>query len=338
MRQGQLLVEDRRRIHSVLDVRGSRSLRSENIFVLEQLKERREKVASKMITEPSSEPAASLDEQAKPITESPEPILTADVDEPLQDNNFLQNDIVQTLHCKTFDYFYYFFQATDGHLHSQFHKRVRTVNQAAGSKADSCNWLKNVHCPVCGTQIRFDLDCRRRRGADGKCTLPRVPQNLSFAIEAAPGSGIPLEEPWRRQITPSPPWNDLALNLSQSNSCPTVEWTKPCSAPNRSIAEMANHPPNRLLCLCHGHTPPHGTVSLRRSASPRRLRFLRVHRPRRRRGHVTQDTPISDSPLYTIKAFILSSDSFDVFHHWRIVPSDPLDKSIVIRPLASVTR
>ncbi|XP_039439060.1 116 kDa U5 small nuclear ribonucleoprotein component-like [Culex pipiens pallens] len=48
--------------------------------------------------------------------------------------------------------------------------------------------------------------------------------------------------------------------------------------------------------------------------------------------------PISDSPLYTIKAFIPSSDSFDVFHHWRIVPGDPLDKSIVIRPLASVTR
>ncbi|XP_052567384.1 116 kDa U5 small nuclear ribonucleoprotein component-like [Culex pipiens pallens] len=73
-------------------------------------------------------------------------------------------------------------------------------------------------------------------------------------------------------------------------------------------------------------------------ATPRRLRFLRVHRPRRRRGRVTQDAPISDSPLYTIKAFIPSSDSFDVFHHWRIVPGDPLDKSIVIRPLASVTR
>ncbi|KAL1373998.1 hypothetical protein pipiens_005041 [Culex pipiens pipiens] len=150
----------------------------ENIFVqqaLEQLKERREKVASKKITEPSSEPAAPLDEQAEPITESPEPTLTADVGQPLQDSNFLQSDIVQTLHCETSDYFY-FFQATDGHLHSQFHKRVRTVNQAAGSKADSCNWLENVHCAVCGTQIRFDLDCRRRRGADGKCMLPRVPQ------------------------------------------------------------------------------------------------------------------------------------------------------------------
>ncbi|XP_047657065.1 116 kDa U5 small nuclear ribonucleoprotein component [Tachysurus fulvidraco] len=70
----------------------------------------------------------------------------------------------------------------------------------------------------------------------------------------------------------------------------------------------------------------------------------------RRRGHVTQDAPIPGSPLYTIKAFIPAIDSFgfetdlrthtqgqafalSVFHHWQIVPGDPLDKSIVIRPL-----
>ncbi|XP_052562804.1 uncharacterized protein LOC120420197 [Culex pipiens pallens] len=176
------LVADSAGINSIIDREQQERVDGmdcpENIFVqqaLEQLKERREKVASKKITEPSSEPAAPLDEQAEPITESPEPTLTADVGQPLQDSNFLQSDIVQTLHCETSDYFY-FFQATDGHLHSQFHKRVRTVNQAAGSKADSYNWLENVHCPVCGTQIRFDLDCRRRRGADGKSTLPRVPQ------------------------------------------------------------------------------------------------------------------------------------------------------------------
>lgn len=68
------------------------------------------------------------------------------------------------------------------------------------------------------------------------------------------------------------------------------------------------------------------------------------------RGHVTQDAPVSGSPLYTIKAFIPAIDSFgfetdlrthtqgqafclSVFHHWQIVPGDPLDKSIVIRPL-----
>ncbi|XP_032891274.1 116 kDa U5 small nuclear ribonucleoprotein component [Amblyraja radiata] len=70
----------------------------------------------------------------------------------------------------------------------------------------------------------------------------------------------------------------------------------------------------------------------------------------RRRGHVTQDAPIPGSPLYTIKAFVPAIDSFgfetdlrthtqgqafslSVFHHWQIVPGDPLDKSIVIRPL-----
>jgi len=70
----------------------------------------------------------------------------------------------------------------------------------------------------------------------------------------------------------------------------------------------------------------------------------------RRRGHVTQDAPIPGSPLYIIKAFIPAIDSFgfetdlrthtqgqsfclSVFHHWQIVPGDPLDKSITIRPL-----
>eukprot|EP00794_Sanderia_malayensis_P011954 gene11954-13191_t len=70
----------------------------------------------------------------------------------------------------------------------------------------------------------------------------------------------------------------------------------------------------------------------------------------KRRGHVTQDAPIPGSPLYTIKAFIPAIDSFgfetdlrthtqgqafclSVFHHWQIVPGDPLDKGIVIRPL-----
>ena len=58
----------------------------------------------------------------------------------------------------------------------------------------------------------------------------------------------------------------------------------------------------------------------------------------------------SGSPLYIIKAFIPAIDSFgfetdlrthtqgqsfclSVFHHWQIVPGDPLDKSITIRPL-----
>ncbi|KAJ8956271.1 hypothetical protein NQ318_015007 [Aromia moschata] len=70
----------------------------------------------------------------------------------------------------------------------------------------------------------------------------------------------------------------------------------------------------------------------------------------KRRGHVTQDAPVPGSPLYTIKAFIPAIDSFgfetdlrthtqgqafclSVFHHWQIVPGDPLDKTIVIKPL-----
>ncbi|XP_059478720.1 116 kDa U5 small nuclear ribonucleoprotein component [Neocloeon triangulifer] len=99
-------------------------------------------------------------------------------------------------------------------------------------------------------------------------------------------------------------------------------------------------------------------------ATPRLMEpynFVEVHAPAdcvsavytvlaRRRGHVTQDAPVPGSPLYMIKAFIPAIDSFgfetdlrthtlgqafslSVFHHWQIVPGDPLDKSIVIRPL-----
>jgi len=70
----------------------------------------------------------------------------------------------------------------------------------------------------------------------------------------------------------------------------------------------------------------------------------------RRRGHITQDKPIAGNLLYIIRAFLPAIDSFgfetdlrthtqgqafclSVFHHWQIVPGDPLDKSITIRPL-----
>ncbi|KAJ3182860.1 U5 small nuclear ribonucleoprotein component [Gaertneriomyces sp. JEL0708] len=70
----------------------------------------------------------------------------------------------------------------------------------------------------------------------------------------------------------------------------------------------------------------------------------------RRRGHVTQDLPKPGSPLYTVKAYIpvIDSAGFEtdlrthtqgqafcqqMFDHWQIVPGDPLDKSIVLRPL-----
>ncbi|THD18927.1 116 kDa U5 small nuclear ribonucleoprotein component [Fasciola hepatica] len=69
-----------------------------------------------------------------------------------------------------------------------------------------------------------------------------------------------------------------------------------------------------------------------------------------RRGHVTHDAPISGSPMYVIRAFLPVMDSYGfetdlrthsqgqafcmlVFHHWQLVPGDPLDRSIQIQPL-----
>ena len=69
-----------------------------------------------------------------------------------------------------------------------------------------------------------------------------------------------------------------------------------------------------------------------------------------RRGHVTSSSPKPGTPMYTVMAFIPLIDSFgfetdlrthtqgqafclSVFDHWEIVPGDPLDKSIYLRPL-----
>ncbi|KAF9507980.1 hypothetical protein BS47DRAFT_1488591 [Hydnum rufescens UP504] len=70
----------------------------------------------------------------------------------------------------------------------------------------------------------------------------------------------------------------------------------------------------------------------------------------RRRGHVTQDIPKAGSPLYTVKALIpvIDANGFEtdlrtatqgqafcqqIFDHWAIVPGDPTDSSIPLRPL-----
>ncbi|PSN63506.1 elongation factor 2 [Corynespora cassiicola Philippines] len=70
----------------------------------------------------------------------------------------------------------------------------------------------------------------------------------------------------------------------------------------------------------------------------------------RRRGHVLQDGPIAGTPLYNIRGLIPVIDSFGfetdlrihaeglvslslVFDRWSIVPGDPLDKEIKLRPL-----
>jgi U5 small nuclear ribonucleoprotein component len=70
----------------------------------------------------------------------------------------------------------------------------------------------------------------------------------------------------------------------------------------------------------------------------------------RRRGHVVEEKKKEGSPLYQVRAYIPVIDSFgfetdlrshslgqafslSVFHHWDIVPGDPLDRSIILRPL-----
>merc|ERR1711976_121754 len=69
-----------------------------------------------------------------------------------------------------------------------------------------------------------------------------------------------------------------------------------------------------------------------------------------RRGHVTADSAKPGTPIFMIKAFIPLIESFGfetdiryhtlgqafcltVFDHWSVVPGDPLDKSISLRPL-----
>ncbi|GLC44572.1 hypothetical protein PLESTB_001320500 [Pleodorina starrii] len=70
----------------------------------------------------------------------------------------------------------------------------------------------------------------------------------------------------------------------------------------------------------------------------------------KRRGHVTADVPKPGTPIFIVKAYLPVIESFgfetdlryhtqgqafcqSVFDHWQVVPGDPLDKSIVLRPL-----
>ncbi|SCP04023.1 U5 small nuclear ribonuclear protein, putative [Plasmodium ovale] len=70
----------------------------------------------------------------------------------------------------------------------------------------------------------------------------------------------------------------------------------------------------------------------------------------RRRGHVLKDFPKVGTPLYMVHAYIPAIESFgfetdlrthtsgqafclSMFDHWHIVPGDPLDKSVILRPL-----
>jgi U5 small nuclear ribonucleoprotein component len=70
----------------------------------------------------------------------------------------------------------------------------------------------------------------------------------------------------------------------------------------------------------------------------------------RRRGHVLSDGPIAGTPLYAARALLPVIDSFGfetdlrihtqgqanvslVFNKWEVVPGDPLDREVKLRPL-----
>jgi 116 kDa U5 small nuclear ribonucleoprotein component len=70
----------------------------------------------------------------------------------------------------------------------------------------------------------------------------------------------------------------------------------------------------------------------------------------RRRGHVLSDGPIAGTPLYSVRGLIPVIDSFGfetdlrihtqgqanvslVFEKWSVVPGDPLDRDVKLRPL-----
>ena len=70
----------------------------------------------------------------------------------------------------------------------------------------------------------------------------------------------------------------------------------------------------------------------------------------RRRGHVTSDAPKAGTPLSTMHALlpVIDANGFEtdlrvatqgqafvlqMFHHWAVVPGDPSDTTIPLRPL-----
>jgi 116 kDa U5 small nuclear ribonucleoprotein component len=74
----------------------------------------------------------------------------------------------------------------------------------------------------------------------------------------------------------------------------------------------------------------------------------------RRRGHVLSDGPIAGTPLYSVRGLIPVIDSFgfetdlrihtqgqatvsSLFDKWSVVPGDPLDRDVKLRPLEMAT-
>ena len=100
------------------------------------------------------------------------------------------------------------------------------------------------------------------------------------------------------------------------------------------------------------------------TASPRLLepvQLVEIHTPaegietiykilHHRRGHVVKEGPVPGTPIFNVRALLPALESFgfetDVrqhtqgmafcqttFDHWAVVPGDPLDRGVVLRPL-----
>ncbi|EDS25897.1 FKBP-rapamycin associated protein [Culex quinquefasciatus] len=242
MRPGQLLVEDRRRIHSVLDVRGSRSLCSENIFV----------------------------------------------------------------------------QQAAGHIF--------VLEQGEGSEQEDYGTIVGTSCSV-GRASRTDhgiaranSNCRRRSTAAGQpptaiftasstnafepLTKPPAPKLIH--ITGSKMSTAPFAERRYGSISTVDVEEELMESARSHELRNNLSFAIEAAPGNRSIAEM---PTTRRIAYSAFVIATPGLMEP--------YLFVEVQAP-------------ADciSFVYTVLAGDVATDSFDVFHYWRIVPGDPLDKSI----------
>ena len=97
-------------------------------------------------------------------------------------------------------------------------------------------------------------------------------------------------------------------------------------------------------------SPDDGACVRRGDSDARRLYVSHHNVLSKRRGHVIADAPRPGTPVYSVKALLPAIESFgfetdlryhtqgqafgmSYFDHWQIVPGDPLDRSIALRPL-----
>ena len=118
----------------------------------------------------------------------------------------------------------------------------------------------------------------------------------------------------------------LAVEIQTPADCMSAIYTARAPRPLRPS-------PGRVLS-CHSHRT--------------RTRALQVLS--KRRGHVVSDKPVAGTPVYVARALLPAIESFgfetdlryhtqgqafglSVFDSWQVVPGDPLDRSVVLRPL-----